>query len=155
MKLTYSWKGPSRPVTAEAVANHIKKLEAQYGEVTREIFLESARPEDSEMHKLFEWDDAKAAEQYRLHQASVIICSVQVTTNEESCKPIITRAFVQTSETATGYVNIHRAMSEDDKRAEVIERAKAEARWFISKYQAFEELADLIEAMSRIVEAAD
>ena len=151
MVYEYSWNCPSRAVPAKKVAEHIKKLEKKHGEVTREIFLDSARSEKSAMHCLFEWDDAKAAEKYRLQQAQVIICSIQVTVHSEDKPPIITRAFVHDREVSSGYLNIERAMSEEDKRERIIEDARKEALWFKSKYEHLLELAEVIEAIDAFV----
>lgn len=155
MVYEYSWSGPSRAVPAEKVADHIKKLEKKYGEVTREVFLDSARSEKSAMHCLFEWDDAKAAEKYRLQQAQVIITSIRVTVHSEDKPPIITRAFVQDREVSSGYVNITKALSEEDKRERILEEARKEALWFKSKYEHLEELAAVIETIDEFVKKTE
>lgn len=154
MVYEYSWSGPERSVSAEKVAHHIKRLEEQYGEVTKQMFLDSARSEDSEMHSLFEWDDTKAAEKYRLYQANVIIASIHVTVHEEEIEPIVTRAFVQDKEVSSGYLNVERALSDEAKRQRIIAEAKKEAKCFISKYEHLEELAKVIDAMNEFVGGA-
>lgn len=152
MVYQYSWSGPERAVSAEKVGNHIRQLEKRYGEVTRETFLESARPADSPMHCLFEWDDTVAAEKYRLYQANVIIASLRVTITEEKKEPVILRGYVQDRKTSSGYLNIERAMTEQDKRKRVLEQAKRELKWFVEKYAAFEELAKIMAAISEYLE---
>lgn len=151
MTYEYSWNGPKRAVSAEVVAKHIEKLATKYGECTKEQFLDSARSERSVLHKLFEWDDTVAAEKYRLHQAQMIICSLKVTVIEEDHAPIITRAFVTTEERTTGYVHIRDAMSDEEKRAKVIEEAKRDAQWYIDKYNGLIELSNVIAAMDEFV----
>lgn len=148
MVYEYSWSGPERAVSAEKVAKHIEHLEKQFGEVTSKTFLDSARDEDSEMHSLFEWDDTKAAEHWRMQQASVIIASIRVNVVEEEREPIRTRAYVQHEPRQSGYISVGKALSEEDKRNKVIMQARKEASWFIEKYKAFEELAEVIEAMN-------
>lgn len=152
MVYKYSWSGIERPVSAEKVGEHLRKLEKQYGEVTRETFLESARPADSPMHSLFEWNDTVAAEKYRLHQANVIIASIRVTVTEEERPPVTLRGFVQDRKVSPGYLNIERALSEEDKRARVLEQAKKELSWFVEKYKAFSELADVISAITEYLQ---
>lgn len=154
MVYEYSWNGMERAVPAEKVADHLRKLEKKHGEVTKELFLESARSERSAMHKLFEWDDTKAAEKYRLHQATVIIASIRVTVIEEENEPIVTRAFVQCGQTPGGYLNIEKALSEEDTKRQVLEEAKKEARWFVSKYESLQELASVIDAMNKFLKSA-
>lgn len=152
MSKVFTWSGPKRAVSAEKVANHLQKLEDQHGKVTRELFLDSARPEDSDMHPLFEWDDEKAAEKYRLQQASIIISSIRVTVVEEETKPVTVHPYVQTDTGSSVYINIDKAMSDEDERQKVIRRACAEMKWFISKYNAYVEFAELIDLMEKICE---
>lgn len=152
MVYEYSWSGPKRAVSAEKVAKHISELEKEFGEVTSKIFLDSARSDDSEMHRLFEWDDTKAAENYRMEQARVIIASIRVNVIEEDSAPIITRAFVQYKPKQSGYISINKALTDEDKRETVIQQARKEAAWFVEKYKSFEELSDVIKAINSFLE---
>lgn len=152
MVYEYSWSGIERAVSAEKVAKHIGKLEKKYGEVTSDIFLDSARSESSEMHKLFEWDDTKAAENWRLQQARTIISSIRVTTVTEDTEPIITRAYVQYEAKKSGYVSIQKAMEDEDKRDSVLEQARKELSWFAEKYKSLEELSAVIDAINAFME---
>lgn len=151
MVYEYSWSGPKRAVSAEKVAKHIEQLEKQYGEVSSEIFLESARSESSEMHKLFEWDDKKAAEKYRIQQATQIIASIRVTVVSEEQEPVITRAYVQYEPRKSGYVSIRAAMDDAEKKGSVMAQARKELKWFTEKYKSFEELSDVIEAIENFM----
>ena len=65
-----------RGVTAQVAGEEIAKIEARDGHVSSEALVEESRPEDAPLHPAFEWDDAKAAERYRVHQASTLIRAV-------------------------------------------------------------------------------
>lgn len=154
MVYEYSWSGPQRAVSAEKVAIHLQKLEEKNGSVTREEFLESARSEDSEMHKLFEWDDGVAAEKYRLYQANTIIHSIKLTVVEEEKKPVTLSAFVIPGYTEEkmmgkngGYINIRRATKDTDTKDLVLQDARKNARWFMDKYRSIGELAEVVSAI--------
>ena len=155
MVYEYKWNGPNRPVSAEKVALHLQKLEEEKGSVTREDFLDSARPEDSEMHKLFEWDDSIAAEKYRLEQSNKIIHSIKITVKEQEDKePVTMSAFVIPGYTEGkavgpkgGYINIRKAVDNVDTRAEILNDARKSTRWFMDKYRAITELSEVISAM--------
>jgi len=54
----------------------LKQIIERDGRVTPESFLEAAIPEDSKLHRFFEWDDKEAALQHRLHRARQIVRSV-------------------------------------------------------------------------------
>lgn len=51
---------------------------ARSGKLTAEEVVEDARRETSPLHDLFEWDDAEAAQRWRVEQARVLIRSVRV-----------------------------------------------------------------------------
>lgn len=51
---------------------------AQGGRLTAKAVVEDARNEDSPLHAEFEWNDAKAAEKFRLEQARTLIQSFKV-----------------------------------------------------------------------------
>lgn len=158
MVYEYSWNGPNRCVEAWKVAEHLQKLEQENGGVTREAFLDSARDENSEMHKLFEWDDTVAAEKYRLEQANKIIHSIKVTVqSDEDKEPAIVNAFVMPGYTEkkvgeTGrYINIMSATEKVDTRALVLEDARKNAKWFMNKYQGISELSNVIDAINEFL----
>lgn len=153
MVYEYSWSGPERAVSAEKVAKHIAKLEKKYGEVSAEVFLESARSEKSEMHTLFEWDDKSAAENYRMAQARIIISSIRVNVVSEETEPVITKAFVQYESKKSGYISICNAMKDKEKRESIMEQARKELKWFTEKYKSFSELETVLKAINSFLEA--
>lgn len=152
MVYEYSWSYPYA-VPAEKVGAHFEKLEAKFGAVTKENFLDSARSTKSEMHKLFEWDDKKAAEQHRLHQANMIINSLRVTIIEnEETEPITVSAFVNTSKRKDKtYIHIARAMGEQETRAAVLNDALRELSFFREKYKNLSELSGIIKTIDSLL----
>lgn len=58
-------------------------LLAESGEVTPERIVDDARPPDSPIHPLFEWDDAVAAERYRHGQATHYLTNIYVIRAED------------------------------------------------------------------------
>lgn len=152
MVYEYSWSYPYA-VSAAKVGAHFEKLEAKYGAVTKENFLDSARSTKSEMHKLFEWDDKKAAEQHRLHQANMIINSLRVTIIEnEETEPITVSAFVNTSKRKDKtYIHIVRAMGDQETSAAVLNDALRELSFFREKYKNLSELSGIIKAIDSLL----
>lgn len=49
--------------------------------------LDAARPDGAVLHPAFEWNDQKAAEQYRLHEASTMVRAVKVIVDERPPAP--------------------------------------------------------------------
>jgi hypothetical protein len=84
--------GISRKDT-KVVITELKKIEAAEGLIRPGSVVEAARAEDSPLHKFFEWDNTKAAENYRQWQARQLVASVYVrNANSETGIPV--RAFV-------------------------------------------------------------
>lgn len=53
----------------DGVQSVVQQLYEQHGRVESKALVDAARPETSPAHAAFEWDDAVAAEEHRLHQA--------------------------------------------------------------------------------------
>ena len=153
MVYEYSWSGYEQKVSAQIVGEHLKTLEAKHGRVTRELLLDSAKHKESPVHSLFEWDDTKAAEKFRLHQATVIICSLRVTAKEENTEPVVVRAYVTADphQEVSSYFNVHDALKDSTMRKKVLAMARREAEAFRRKYKSLVELAHVIEAINDFV----
>ena len=80
----YEWANVNYSVPASVVGKTCEDLEKAFGKVTRENFLEAARDEDSPTHSLFEWDDVKAAEKYRVDQSGRILSNLRITIVDEN-----------------------------------------------------------------------
>ena len=161
----YSWKsGYSYRVSAETVGNVLEKIEQRKGSATSEDFLEYSRSEDAETHEMFEWDDAIAAEKYRLRQSAQIINQLQIEITYEETQTsdteiildvpihtVKTSAFVNVGERYSNrptekatYVNVIDAMKDVDKRKQVLKNASASLEAFKQKYKGFKELDRVI-----------
>lgn len=65
-------------VSAEVVGCALSELHAQHGSLSPSAVLEAARPEASPLHPVFQWNNDKAAEEYRMWQARELIRNVRV-----------------------------------------------------------------------------
>lgn len=77
-KRVFKWRGGGGfGASAQEVGEELLRLEVKPGEFHRtpEV-LDAARDPDSPLHKCFEWDDSKAAEQHRLHQCRNMMRSI-------------------------------------------------------------------------------
>lgn len=153
-KRSYSWGEGFQPkVDANIVGGVCEQIEDKDGAVTKESFLEASRPEDSPTHNLFEWDNDKAAELYRLDTSKRVIGCLRVTyinSESESCN---VRAFVNTSNYTekAQYESVDVILKEEDKRTLYLTRIKQELDNYIKRNSHIEELADiLIEAGTRL-----
>lgn len=72
----------STTVSPEVAHREFQRIEAREGAVTPHTLLAASRPVDAPLHGLFEWDDTKAAERWRLNQAQEIISSLRIVVRE-------------------------------------------------------------------------
>jgi hypothetical protein len=77
----YNWKlkGLSKGVDPFAAAKELERLQNLYNTLSPEIIIEAAQRKRSVLHPLFEWDDTKAAYNYRIQQARTLLNNIQVT----------------------------------------------------------------------------
>lgn len=107
-----------------------------------------ARNPDTALYRRFEWDDTKAAEQYRLWQARELI-RVVVQTSPADSTP--TRIYVSLTDDRRndggGYRTLDDVMRSKAMREALLKQAHADMVRFETKYQHLSELAAVIDAM--------
>lgn len=146
-KNQYSWgEGWSPSLDANIVGGVVEKIEAEHGSVTKELLLEESRPVESATHSLFEWDNDKAAEQYRLEQARHTISALRVVYVTPEKEEVSVRAFVNVSELSdkARYRNVEVALSEEDSREAYLKRIRNELEAFIRRNKGIEELGSIL-----------
>lgn len=149
--MVYKWSNVQYSVPAEVVGKHFEQIEKDYGQLNRENVLESARPAESPIHGLFEWDDSVAAEKYRLKQATLLICNLDVEVETEK-EPITCRAYFDVSEVKEGaFVNLETAFKSEESKSMVLTKALQELRAFERKYKNLEELSELMEIAGQTI----
>lgn len=143
--MVYQWKIPLKVPVNEAAAE-LERIFNERGEIAPETVVEESRPEGAVLHGLFEWDDAKAAEKYRISQARFIIRNI--TTEQETEEgPVTVRGFhvAEHNYAPTAFV-----MSSEDLRNKLLESALAELEQFKAKYHALTALARVFEAIEEV-----
>lgn len=111
-----------------------------------------ARDEASPLHPAFEWDDAKAAHAHRLEQASYLIRSVVIVSDEgKDAAPV--RAFVNVQrDTDRSFTTVAHAMSDTELRAQVLAKALHELQSWRYRYEELVELAKLFAQVDKTIE---
>ena len=167
----YSYSFGSFSVSADVVGRVIEEIEEKDGSVTKESFLNASRPIESPTHDLFEWDDAIAAEKFRLRQSRRVIdhiCvevdvahvgndgigkrtfDVPIGGSRKSC----VRAFVNTEEcsgTRAGkFRSFEKAMSNHEMRRVVVANALREFNQVLSKYKFLKEFEPIAESVAQV-----
>ena len=144
----YSWRAGWAPkLSADIVGKVVSDIEAKKGTVTKEALLDASRSSKSPTHLLFEWDDHKAAESYRLSVASKVITQLQIEViKEESGDKLMIPAFINVnSERDSKYLNIVEALSNEESKELIIERLRREVKAFIERNKHIDELVMILQ----------
>ena len=141
-----TWKNGCRiSADAQKVADEILSIGAS---ATTVQILDMARDEQTELHKCFDWNDAEAAEKWRLQQARNIVCNLvyKETNNEPS--PLIRLFFKTDSE--SGYKSTSLILQNKDEYQKLLSRALAELNSFKAKYKTLSELDGVFDAIDQL-----
>lgn len=123
---------------------------------TAEGILEEARPDDSEIHPYFEWNDAVAAEEYRKDQARHMAASIEIILIplEEP-----TRAFPAVKLNDDDPNRHYTSMSEVVLDNRLLDQCVAEARRNLmawqKRFQQLRAFSPALEAVAQSIEAVD
>lgn len=148
----HTWKkGFQAPagVSAQAVAKALGRLP----EITPAAVLEAAHEPKSPLHKLFTWDDSKAAREYRLWQARRVIGAIEVVYVDGPSEPV---RYMQVTERAGGgttrYSTTHEVLSNSSQRNQLLLSALRDLVAFRSRYAVLSELSHFIPVIDTQIE---
>lgn len=150
--MVYQYKVPYARVSAQTAGEELARIEKEKGSLTPELVVDESRREEAPLHPVFEWDDKKAAEHYRVMQAGSLIRNVTVKI-EEAPRMEPTRAFVNVAPVGQRkgiFVSIKNAMDDEETRETVVARALAELEKVREKYKDLHELAGIFSEIDRL-----
>jgi hypothetical protein len=134
----------------EQVAKELRELYEENGSLHPEEIVEYARPKGTALHDCFEWNDKKAAMEYRLREARVILRAVL-----EDGKPIFVHVLTKdpAPRTTGDYVVLVEALASPEMREQILARALREAELWARRYEELTELSAIIGAVRTTREA--
>lgn len=148
-------KGDPKKVAAEL--QRIKKNSSgDKQQLYAESVVQAAEPTRSILHDYFEWDDDKAAQEYRLEQARHLIRSIRITYDNPKApeKDIEVKLFVNLdggqTNTPEPYIDVATALTEEQYRAQLLRNALRDAHRWANKYRALTELDTIFNAIEHI-----
>lgn len=143
--MVYQWKKASYIKADANVAGQMcEQLEQTVG-LTAKSLLDANRPKEAPLHGEFEWDDSKAAEQYREQQARHIINCLCVKPERSDQEPV--RAFFTISQPS--YENISVILQSAEKHSSLLDLALKELNAFKVKYNTLTQLEPVFEAIDK------
>jgi hypothetical protein len=142
-------------VKTVTIANAVKRIERKHGVCAPGMLVEAARSERSPLHPLFEWDDTKAASDWRTHQARMVISKIRVVVEEqETPVPAFVHVRQITDEgVSEGYMSTARAMAGPTRDA-VIRDALSQLQGLRRRYESLSELAPVWQALDELEQVA-
>lgn len=141
-----AWKSGCRiSADAQKVADEILAIG---NSATTAQILDKARDEQTELHKCFDWDDAEAAEKWRLQQARHIVCNLVIKEKSDTPRPEV-RVFFKT-DADNGYKPTVLIMQDKDEYRKLLDRALAELTSFRAKYKTLVELDGVFDAIDKV-----
>lgn len=142
------FEGFYKGVDAQKVAEEVYTL-AEKENATTDAVLNLARDTRTELHKCFEWDDAKAAEYYRKEQVRTLMSNLIVVQSETQARGEATeiRVFYNT-DPAKGYKPTEIIIKQADEYAALLDTAMRELRAFKAKYSCLRELRAIFDLIN-------
>ena len=134
-------------VSAQVAGEIMEQLEQSERGLSPASLLDASRDENAPLHGEFEWNDAEAAEQYRLSQAGSLIRNIRIVAEEQEA-PV--RAFVCTGERKSAYVSLQSALNNETWKSNLLEAAKRDMAFFSAKYRTLETLSGVIAEMAKV-----
>ncbi len=123
-----------------------EELEKLGGKFTPAEIVKAASSERSKLHRYFEWDDSKAADSYRLHQARQLVERVKIVMHLNGEK-VHTRAFHSVMVKIAGeealkprYVALRNIRQSKSLRDQVIAQALKELDGWRNRYQQYRDV---------------
>lgn len=156
-KMAYAWKPNSRhSIPAQTAGEEISRIRKERGSFfTPEDVVTESEPEDAVLHPEFEWDDKRAAVEYRKEQARHLVDHV-VVIEESTPKEEWIRAFVsvRTNE-GPRFTSTEYAFSIPSLREDVLSQVLNDFRVFERKYRQYLDLAQTYAELRKSVAAAE
>lgn len=155
-----AWKSSSR-----YRRHDVKKIHAELERIRKSTegaelhpgdIIEAAKSSRSVLHKLFEWDDTKAAHQHRLYQAGTLIRSIVVHRIDHPEKgnvreyTVTPGAYAREGERRP-FRRTEDLLADEDLRPQVLQRALGELVAFQRRYKALQELAIVMRSIDEVL----
>ena len=126
-----------------------KEITALGDSFSPEQIVEAAREEGTEVHKCFTWDDTVAAENWRRHQARVLVAQLVIKTETTDREPVAVRVIASTA-TRNEYKPVVKLIEAEQGYADLLAKAINELKAFQQKYKAITELREIFAAIDEL-----
>lgn len=154
----YEWASRNYAISAQVVGETVERLgNLNGGFCPPSALVEEARPDDHELHILFEWDDSVAAEAHRRQQARQVINSVRVVPAIEdgsapapSFPAFVSVTKVDENGVTRGYRPLSVVVDQPDEYRQVLAEANAAFAALRRRFAALKEFGPVFEALDQL-----
>lgn len=147
--MVYQWK-PGARVRADAqIAGELCEKLSNEGRLSPKELLNESRPEESPLHSAFTWDDGIAAEKWRTHEASMIICCLET---KVACVQKPVRSFVTLQADDGCYQPVERVLETKQSRDVLLGLALKDAMIYKNKYEHLLAVSNVLLAMEDFID---
>lgn len=146
MNIVAAWRSDVRTFSGKANAQLVaEEIMSINDSPTPEQIYEKAKGKDTELHKCLEWDDKKAADNYRIQQCGAIVRQLIIRKVDEPEQPKEPIRFFYRSDIQGGYIPTVKIIRNVDEYQALLEQAKRELRIFKAKYNCLNELREILD----------
>jgi len=128
-------------VTNDSLKEILERINKDNGGITPQAVVDYARPDGSELHEAFEWDDNVAGEEYRKWQARQLIVRVKI---EDTNIPLYHSIRAKINVEQPVYKPIEEVKKSRSLLGEVVNNALNEIEYWQEKYEYLNELAGVV-----------
>lgn len=152
--MVYKWRasdGGRAGVKAQVAGEFMKTIRDSEGKVTPHLVVKHARATQSPIHKLFEWNDKKGAEKWRVVQARDLLGALVVVLPNQVGKES-PRAFLAIGDraTPTDYMPLDKVIGDKELRAEALQHALQDFQILRARYNQLTELAKVWKEVNKL-----
>lgn len=140
-------------VPAEDAGRELDRIREKRGTLNAEDVVEESRDKGSVLHDIFEWDNEKAADSWRIEQARGLIRNITVSITTEK-QEVCLRAFhcvAMEKDGPRSYVPLNVVCADKDAYASLLENCKRDAQNFIRKYDMLKEAKPIVGEMFKLI----
>jgi len=156
--MIYEWRkhgAPGAGVDAQTVGEAIASIAEREGMCTPARLVQEAGGGARDLHRLFTWDDAEAAQRWRVQEARNVINAIVVRV-ERNGQETEAPAFVsvgriaETQDRGAGYRPVQVVVQDPEFRAEALQEAIKDLNAIRRRYEAIKELSPVWDLVDRI-----
>lgn len=143
------YRGAPQPVIGEV----LRLRDENGGTLTERLLVDAASDPTSPLHALFEWDNERAGDGFRVIQARLLINRVKITISEGEQLRVMP-AFVSITDGAGKRVRVgsERALANPDLLAQVLAETRQQLNGLRNRLSAFDQTAGVVEALDGVIE---